>query len=103
MIIINEDCDKNTYIVSVFADYNQYRVSANTEQEAADLVADYLESHNLSHLYYDNYTVKVLAEFSEYRLPDRYAKANGLTCCGTHDIYINIISIKRRSNYETCR
>lgn len=91
MIIINTAKRGKKYELSVCnAHYTAY---ANSEQEAADIVADYLERHNLSHLYYDEHTVKVLAEFSEYRLPEKYAKANGLTCCGANKNYIRFLRI----------
>ena len=91
MIILNTaDCGRKYELSVREAHYTAY---ANSEQEAADIVANYLESHNLSHLYYDNHTVRVLAAFSEYHLPDKYAKANGLTCCGAHKNYVRFLRI----------
>ena len=72
----------------------EYKVYAYNEQEACDLLADYVEENerNDNHMYYYEYAY--LFEHSDYTSVDEYAEANNLTCCGNHGIYLEIESIK---------
>lgn len=72
-----------------------YSVYAYNEQEAVDLVADYLEANELRGLYCDWYELMDLCENGE--TPDEYAEANNLICAGNHGIYISIAGIKEES------
>lgn len=69
-----------------------YEVYAYHESEAVDLVADYCEEHELEGLYSDHWELANECEFPE--TPDEYAEANGLTCCGNHGIYMQILGIE---------
>ena len=71
-----------------------FRVSAFDMLSAIDLMADYIESHELTNLYIDAYTMKVMAECSKYQTAEAYANAFGLIKCGTNGIYIEITNIK---------
>lgn len=94
MVIINApQCGQKTYTISVFREYNRYGVSANSESEAINIVADYLYERKLTHLYYENSYIAMLALCSEYRRPKSFAAACNLTCCGSHNIYLKIIRI----------
>ena len=69
-----------------------FEVYAYHEQEAVDLVADYCEEHELEGLYSNYYELADLCEVGQ--TVDEYAEANGLTCCGNHGIYMQILGIK---------
>ena len=69
-----------------------YEVYAYNECEAVDLVADYCEDHELEGLYSDYYELADLCEVGE--TVDEYAESNGLTCCGNHGIYMQILRIE---------
>lgn len=69
-----------------------YEVYAYHETEAVDLVADYCEENELGGWYTDHYELADLCENGE--TVDEYAEANGLTCCGNHGIYIQILGIE---------
>ena len=73
-----------------FAFTKSFEVYAYHEQEAVDLVADYVEEKHQA-LCVDHYE---LADECEGETVDEYAEANGLTCCGNHGIYITLIDIK---------
>ena len=73
-----------------FAFTKSFEVYAYHEQEAVDLVADYVEEHHQA-LCVDHYE---LADECEGETVDEYAAANGLTCCGNHGIYLTLIDIK---------
>ena len=68
-----------------------YEIYAYHEQEAVDLVADYVQEQAPG-LCSDHYELADLCETNE--LVDEYAEANGLTCCGNSGIYMHIIDIK---------
>ena len=70
----------------------EFKVYAYNETEAADLVADHIETEELKGLYSDWYGLFDLCEGNE--TPDEYAEANGLTCCGNHGIYVQILGIE---------
>lgn len=74
-----------------FAWTKSFEVYAYHEQEAVDLVADYVQEHH-QYLYADHYELADECEVSE--TVDEYAEANGLTCCGNSGIYMHIIDIK---------
>ena len=98
MIIINEaNYGEKTYVVSVgtgLAWLEQFTVAAYHETEAADIVADYLESQGIEGLYYDNLELELLAWCSEWKTPEAFAEAHNLTCCGNHNIYVEIVNIE---------
>ena len=98
MIIINEaSCGENTYVVSIgtgLAWSEQYQVAAYDEQSAADLVADHLEDHKCTGLYYEPFELEVMASCSEYKTTEAFAEAHNLTCCGNHGIYIELLNIE---------
>ena len=98
MTIINEaTCGEKIYMVSVGTGLvwaNLFKVAAYHETEAADLVADYLEEHEYSGLYYDHNELETLAFCSEYKTAEAFAEAHNLTCCGNHGIYIELLNIK---------
>jgi hypothetical protein len=69
-----------------------YLVYAYNEQEAVDLVADYLDEHEVASLYCDYYELADLCETEQ--TVDEYAEANGLICAGNHGIYIQVLGIE---------
>lgn len=69
-----------------------FEVYAYNEAEAVDLVADYCEENELEGLYADYYDLA--DECRDGRSVDEYAEANGLTCCGNHGIYIQIVEME---------
>ena len=69
-----------------------YEVYAYHEQEAVDLVADYLEAHEVIDLYSDHYELADLCEVGQ--TVDEYAETNGLTCAGNHGIYVQVLGIE---------
>lgn len=69
----------------------EFHVYAYNETEAADLVADYCDEHELDGLYADYYEI---FDICEGETVDEYAEAHNLTCCGNHGIYIEIVSIE---------
>lgn len=70
----------------------EFKVYAYNEQEAADLVADHIEAEELKGLYNDWYGLFDCAEVGQ--TVEEYAEANGLTCCGNHGIYVQILEIE---------
>lgn len=74
----------------------EFKVYAYHEQEAVDLVADYIEEQELSGLYSDHYELADLCEVGE--TADEYAEANNLTCCGNHGIYIQLLGLEELKN-----
>ena len=70
-MIINPDsnqCNEKLYTVSLntgLAWLQEYSVYAYNEQEAVDLVADYLEAEELTGLYSNHYTLADLCEAGE--------------------------------------
>ena len=101
MTIINEaTCGEKTYIVSLGTGLlwaSLYKVAAYNEQSAVDLVADYLEDHKCTGLYFDHFELEVVAECTEYKTADSYAEAHNLTCCGNHGVYIELLNIEEVS------
>ena len=94
MIIINATAKgENIYYITVGEDAI-YRVSAFTLEDALDLVADYIESHNFTNAYLDNLTVRLAGECSKWLTAEAFAKAHDLVCCGKNKIYIPITSVK---------
>ena len=71
----------------------QFKVCANNEQDAVDLVADYIEEQGFENLYFDHYELADLCELGE--TVDEYAEANGLVCVGNHGIYIQLCGIEK--------
>lgn len=74
----------------------EFKVYAYNETEAIDLVADYIEEKELGSLYTDWYGLFDLCEGNE--TVDEYAEANGLTCCGNHGIYVQIVGMEELGN-----
>lgn len=70
----------------------EFKVYAYHEQEAVDLVADYIESKELEGLYDDWYGLFDLCDEDE--TVEAYAEAHGLTCCGNHGIYMQIVRLE---------
>lgn len=101
MIIINQVTHgEKTYIISLgtgLAWANLFKVAAYDEQSAVDLVADYIEDHGYTGLYYDHLELEVMASCTEYKTADSYAEANNLVCCGNHGIYIELLNIEEVS------
>ena len=100
-MIINPEsnqCNEKLYAVSLntgLAWLQEYSVYAYNEQEAVDLVTDYIEEQELHGLYSDHYELADLCENGE--TVDEYAEANNLICAGNHGIYISIVGIKEES------
>lgn len=96
-MIINPEsnhCGEKLYTVSLntgLAWLQEYSVYAYNEQDAVDLVADYLEAKDLTGLYSDHYELADLCEVGE--TVDEYAKANNLICAGNSGIYISVAGI----------
>lgn len=97
---INENLyDEKLYEVAVGTGTvwtKNFKVYANHEQEAADLVADYIEAQEMGGLYTDFYEIADLCEIGE--TVEEYAESNNLVCCGNHGIYLQIIRIKEVKN-----
>lgn len=68
----------------------EYGVYAYNEQEACDILADYVEENEKGMFYEYAY----LFEHSDYTSVDEYAEAHNLTCCGNHGIYLEIANIE---------
>ena len=98
MIIINQATyGEKTYIVSIgtgLAWANLFKVAAYDEQSAVDLVADYLEDHEYTGLYYDHAELEAMASCSEWKTAEAFAEAHNLACCGNHGIYISLLNIE---------
>lgn len=98
-MFINERFHKeNLYTITVgtgLAWTEEFKVYAFNEQEAVDLVADYIEAKELKGLYADHYELFDCADVGQ--TVDEYAEANGLTCCGNHGIYLQIIEIEEET------
>ena len=94
MIINENNYNEPLYRITIgtgTAWVQEFEVYAAHEQEAVDLVADYIEK-NCQGLCADHYELADLCEANE--TVDEYAEANGLTCCGNSGIYMHIIDIK---------
>ena len=98
-MLINQRFHKeNLYTITVgtgLAWTEEFKVYAFNEQEAIDLVADHIEAKELKGLYSDHYELADLCEGN--KTVDEYAEANGLTCCGNHGIYLQIIDIEEET------
>ena len=68
-----------------------FEVYAYNEQDAVDLVADYIEEE-FEGLCFDHYALADLCEVGE--TVDEYAEANNLVRCGNHGVYINVEGIE---------
>lgn len=101
MTIVNQAaCGEKTYIISIGTGLvwaTLFKVAAYHETQAVDLVADYLEEHGYTGLYYDHLELEVIAKCSEYKSAEAFAEANSLTCCGNHGIYIELLNIEEVS------
>ena len=94
MTIINTTLNgENTYDISLSKDAT-YRVSAFDLGTAIDIVANYVEEHEVKDLYIDGHTLTIMAECSRYLTAELFAKVHNLTRCGTNGIYLEITSIK---------
>jgi hypothetical protein len=97
MNIINDNdgmYGETLYKISVgtgLAWMKEFNVYAYNEQDAVDLVADYIEE-NFEGLCFDHYEIADLCEVGE--TVDEYAEANNLICAGNHGIYINVVGIE---------
>lgn len=69
-----------------------YGVYAYNESEAVDIVADYCERHKYIGLYSECEELYVQRDDGE--TVEEYAESHGLTCCGNHGIYMQIINIQ---------
>ena len=74
----------------------EFKVYANDEQEAVDLLADYLEDEEMDGLYGDHYGLLEYCDVGQ--TVDEYAEANNLTCCGNHGIYVQILGMEELIN-----
>ena len=89
MIIVNAKLNgENTYDITV-GESNTYRVFAYNVETALDILAD-----NGKCDHFDNLTVELMAQHSDYESVDAFAKAHSLVCCGSNKIYIPITHIK---------
>ena len=70
----------------------EFKVHAYNEKEAIDLLADYLEEEEMDDLYGDHYSLLEYCDMGQ--TVDEYAKANNLTCCGSHRIYLKILEVQ---------
>ena len=70
----------------------KFKVYAYDENEAVDLVADYIENKEMGRLYSDYYEIADLCDVGE--TVDEYVAANNLICCGNNGIYINLIGLE---------
>jgi hypothetical protein len=94
MVINNGNYGEKLYKVTLgtgTAWTQSYEVYAYNETEAVDIVADYVEEQELTGLYCDYYEIYDLCEMETV---DEYAYRNGLVCCGSHGIYIQLINIE---------
>ena len=86
--------DENLYRVYLYtgtAWLKVFEVYANNENEAVDLVADYVEEQNFEGLYFDYYE---LYDLCEGETVDEYAEAHNLICCGNHGIYLEVAGLE---------
>ena len=94
MIIVNSRLKgANTYDITI-GEGAYYRAFAYDLDTAIDLVADHLVSVNATQLYFDAFTFGIMAEHSNYRNVELFAKAHNLICCGKDGIYVEITSVK---------
>jgi hypothetical protein len=107
VIIINKDTqDENTYIVSIGTGLDgseKFKAYAHNDKEALNRVADYIESKEMKNIYFDAIEMFAIAQCSN-RKPldifddlDKFAAEKGLTRCGTHHIYIELLNIEEVS------
>ena len=94
MIVINATAKGESIYYITVGDDATYRVSAFSLDDALDLVADYLESHNYTNSYLDNLTIRLAGECSKWLTAEAFAKAHDLVCCGTNKIYIPVTNVK---------
>lgn len=104
MTVINEgNYGEKLYKIGVctgLAWIAEYGVYAYNEQEACDLLADWLEE-NESGLCTDYWHLNDLCD--SFQSVDEYAGAHNLTCCGNHGVYLaieNITEIKEEKAYN---
>lgn len=72
----------------------EFIVGAYDEQQAIDIIADFLEEKE-SVLVTDYYDLYDMCEAGQ--TVDEYAEANNLICAGNHGVYISIAGIKEES------
>lgn len=92
----SNSCGENLYRVYIgtgTAWYKVFQVYAYNEQEAVDMIADYIEENEFDGLYTDFYGIADECEAGQS--VDEYAEANNLICCGNHGIYMEIAGIER--------
>lgn len=99
MTIINPNshyCGEILYTVSLntgTAWLETYGVYAYDEQDAVDLIADYLEANELHGLYCDWYEIMDNCGFGE--TPEEYAESMNMICAGNHGVYISVADIRK--------
>ena len=81
------------YISTGTAWYKVFHVYAYNDNEAVDLVADFIEEHESDGLYADYYEIYDLCDVGE--TVEEYAESHNLICCGNHGIYLEIAGIER--------
>jgi len=69
----------------------QILVYAYHEEDAVYNAANYCEEHELRGLYSTH--EEILALCDDGQSVDEYAEANGLTCCGNHGIYLQVLAV----------
>ena len=69
----------------------KFEVLAHNQQEALDLVADYIVTEEFEDLYADHYEIFDLCEAGQ--TVDEYIEENALLCCGTDGIYLDVRAI----------
>ena len=69
-----------------------FKVYADNEAEAVDIVADYIEAHEYTGLYSNHYDLADLCDIGQ--TVDEYAEAHNLICAGNHGIYLEVIGLE---------
>ena len=91
MVVLNSS-GKHAYTIAI--QESKYSVCADTKEDAIDIVAQYLVSHNLSHLYYEREWIETIVSASENKKFSDYVDGFGLTDCPKHGICIKIKSVE---------
>lgn len=67
-------------------------VNADSEQDAVDKVADFIEDNELNGLFYSNERIIELS--NEDETIEEYVEAHNLVSCGNHGVYIDLQHIE---------
>lgn len=99
MAAINENSYNGEQLYQIILGTGEkFKVYAFDEQEAINLVADYLVEEEQEFSYADYYEIADLCEVGQS--VSEYAEENNIYCAGEHGVYVQVTEIKTINTRE---